>query len=670
MRLHSCKALFVTVTLAAGATAFAQAGQPVQQGERNVPEFEPAFPEQTRAPASESGVTLSAETFAEPLEHPWGIDRLPGGGYLVTELPGRMRVISGSGEISDPIEGIPEVFYAGQGGLLDVAVGPTFEEDRMIYWSYARALEAGKSVTVASRGRLSEDHSEVTGVEDIFVQEPPSPTPAHYGSRILFDGEGHVFITTGDHFTEAERLLAQDPGTTYGKVIRLGLDGSVPDDNPFVDEQGAIDSIWTLGHRNLQGIALDPDTNRLWTIEHGPQGGDELNLSEPKSNYGWPTVSYGENYDGSPVGEGKERHDGDFVEPRYYWDPVIAPGGMLFYQGDMFADWQGHLLISSLLPGGVVRIALDGDTVIGEERLLKDHGRIRDIVEAQDGALLVLVDAAEGAVLRLTPNESAGSGELREAWQAEGFDRPESVIFDNARNVLYVSNVGEDEEEGKGYISKLSHDGEVTEEQWVTGLKGPKGMAVYDDRLYASDVDRLVAIDVEAGEVTETWNAPESQFLNDVAADSDGRIFVSDMGANAIYVLDGEEFAVWLEDEALMQPNGLLVEEDRLVVAAWGEGEGESATLGHLKTVDFETKSIDSLGNGNPVGNLDGIEADGKGNYFVTDWVAGALYRIQPSGEAEQLLDLNRGSADLEHRGGEVLIPMMMDGTVRAWRID
>jgi glucose/arabinose dehydrogenase len=405
MKLHISKLLLVGVGLAAGAAAQAQSGQPVEQGEPNVPGFEPAFPGQHRAPASDSGVTLVVETFAGSLEHPWGIDAMPNGGYVVTELPGRMRVISGNGEISDPIEGIPAVFHGGQGGLLDVAVGPTFAEDRLIYWSYARQLEGGKYVTVASRGRLSEDGSQVSDVEDIFVQEPPSPTPVHFGSRIRFDGEGHVYITTGDHFTETERLLAQDPGTTYGKVIRLNLDGSVPEDNPFVDRQGAIGSIWTLGHRNVQGAAIHPETGRLWTIEHGPQGGDELNPSKPGANYGWPTVSYGENYDGSPVGEGIERHSGDFVEPRYYWDPVIAPGGMLFYQGDMFADWNGDLLIASMVPGALVRIELDGETVTGEERLLKDHGRIRDIVEAPDGALLVLVDAAEGSVLRLTPDQ-------------------------------------------------------------------------------------------------------------------------------------------------------------------------------------------------------------------------------------------------------------------------
>jgi glucose/arabinose dehydrogenase len=396
------KPLILIVSTILG-VASAHAAQPVPQGKRNVPEFEPAFPEQTRAPASDSGVTLAAETFAAPLEHPWGIDALPDGRFLVTERPGRLRVVSESGQISAPVAGIPAVLAGGQGGLLDVAVGPTFAKDRRIYWSYARPLAGEKTVTVATRGRLSEDGSSVSDVADIFVQEPPSPTPAHYGSRIVFDGEGHVFITTGDHFTEVERVLAQDPGTTYGKVIRVNLDGSVPADNPFVDRDGAIDSIWTLGHRNIQGATLHPQTGRLWTIEHGPKGGDELNLSTPGANYGWPTVSYGENYDSSPVGQGIERHSGAFVEPRYYWDPVIAPAGMLFYQGDLFADWRGDLLIASMSPGGMVRIELHGDTVSGEERLLPGRGRIRDIVEAPDGALLVLVDAAEGAVLRLTP---------------------------------------------------------------------------------------------------------------------------------------------------------------------------------------------------------------------------------------------------------------------------
>ncbi len=672
MKTRACTALFLIATIAATAPpALAQSGQPVEQGEPNVPGFEPAFPEQTRAPAADSGVIFAVERLAEPLEHPWGIDVLPDGGYLVTERPGRLRVISEDGEISEPVKGVPEVVAEGQGGLLDVRVGPTFEDDRLIYWTYAKPLENG-SGTAAARGRLSEDRSEVGDVEDIFVQEPPSRVTNHYGSRILFDGQGDAFVTTGEHFDEDQRVLAQDLGTTYGKVVRVNLDGSIPEDNPFVDQEDAVDSIWSLGHRNIQGAAFHPESGELWVAEHGPQGGDELNRIKPGANYGWPVVSYGENYDGSPVGEGIARHSGEFVEPRYYWDPVIAPGGMIFYQGEMFADWQGDALISSLVPGAVVRIELDGETVTGEERLLRDEGRIRDIVEAPDGALLVLVDDAEGAVLRLTPGGGGAANAPREVWRAGGFERPESVVHDPERDALYVSNIGAagGEEPGHGYISRLGTDGEVTEAQWVTGLNGPKGMAVHDGRLYVSDIDRLVVIDIEAGEVAETHEAPRSQFLNDVTAGSDGRIFVSDMRGNAIYVLDDGDFSVWLEDEALMQPNGLLAEDDRLVVAAWGEGDGDTATLGHLKAVDYEGKTIRSLGDGTPVGNLDGIEAAGDGSYLVTDWVAGALYRIRESGDAEQLLDLNQGSADLEYREGLALIPMMMDGELRALQVD
>ncbi|MEX2479998.1 MAG: PQQ-dependent sugar dehydrogenase [Gammaproteobacteria bacterium] len=405
MKPRNTGALLLSATILFGAPAFAQSDQPVDRGEQNVPGFEPAFPEQTRAPAIDSGVELAVETFAETLVHPWGIDVLPDGGYLVTERPGRMRVITSEGDLSEPLAGIPEVLAEEQGGLLDVRVGPNFADDRMIYWSYAKPLGEGRSATAVARGRLAEDRSEVTEVEDIFVQEPPSPSPMHYGSRIVFDGQGHVFITTGEHFTEDERVLAQELDATYGKVIRLNLDGSVPDDNPFVGQEGAIDSISSYGHRNIQGAAIQPGTGQLWVIEHGPQGGDELNLIEPGANYGWPVVSYGENYDATPVGEGTARHAPDFVEPRYYWDPVIAPAGSIFYEGEMFAEWQGDLLISSLVPGEVVRLELDADTVTGEERLLTDQGRIRDIVEAPDGALLVLVDDEEGSVLRLTPEQ-------------------------------------------------------------------------------------------------------------------------------------------------------------------------------------------------------------------------------------------------------------------------
>ncbi|MHA3979614.1 PQQ-dependent sugar dehydrogenase [Halovulum sp. GXIMD14794] len=393
--------LTTSMLAAALLTGTAVVAQPVQQGPKNAPQFEPAFENQTRAPAENSGVSLAVEVLADGLGHPWGIAGLPGGGYLVTERDGNLRVLRADGSLSGPVSGLPDIAVSGQGGLLDVAVGPNFASDRMIYWTYAKPKDRGY-VTAAARGVLSEDMTALSQVEDIFVQEPVSPQDKHYGSRIVFDGQGHAFITTGEHSAPGEREKAQDLGTTFGKVIRVTLDGSAPQDNPFVGQADAIDTIWSWGHRNIQGADLHPETGQLWTVEHGPRGGDELNIPEAGENYGWPVVSYGINYGGSPIGTGKARAEG-IVEPRYYWDPVIAPGGMAFYDGGMFADWKGDLLISSLNPGALVRLSLDGDTVIGEERLLTNQGRIRDVEIADDGAILVLVDANNGKVLRLTP---------------------------------------------------------------------------------------------------------------------------------------------------------------------------------------------------------------------------------------------------------------------------
>jgi glucose/arabinose dehydrogenase len=386
-------------------------GGPVAQGPRNAPELEPVFPEQTRAAAAASGVTLAVEEVAGGLEHPWGMAFLPDGALIVTERPGRMRIVAADGAVSEPLAGVPAVHARRQGGLLDVAVGPDFAEDRMVYWTYSKPLGDGLSATAAARGRLSEDRTGIESAADIFVQAPPSPTPMHYGSRVLFDGDGLLYVTTGEHSRAEERGLAQDLSASYGKVMRLRPDGSVPPDNPFVGEPGAVEGVWTLGHRNVQGAAIHPESGALWTVEHGPKGGDELNLSAAGLNYGWPEVSYGRNYDGSPVGDGVASGL-DFEEPIYFWDPVIAPGGMAFYTGERFADWQGDLLIASLNPGALVRLELDGGAremagtpprVVGEERLLTDTGRIRDVEVAPDGAVLVLTDADDGAVLRLTP---------------------------------------------------------------------------------------------------------------------------------------------------------------------------------------------------------------------------------------------------------------------------
>jgi aldose sugar dehydrogenase len=389
-----CVSCVVCVLLALSGPVLAE----VEQGPPNAG-FDPAFADQTRASVL-AATPVQVTVFASGLENPWGIAPLPEGRWIVTERPGRMRIVEADGTLSPPISGLPEVANEGQGGLLDVATGPDFARDRTVWWTYAKRLEGG-FVTAAARGVLSEDNSQMTDVADIFGQEPPSPTPMHFGSRIVFDGRGHLFITTGEHSSQAERVLAQDINTTYGKVIRLNLDGSVPADNPFVGRDG-VDTIWSLGHRNMQGAVIETETGQLWTVEHGPAGGDELNRLDAGVNYGWPVVSYGVNYDGSPVGSGTAQAPG-FAEPVYYWDPVIAPGGMVFYQGDLFPDWRGDLLIGSLNPGALVRLEMVDGRVVGEERLVTDLGRIRDVEEMPDGSLLVLKDAGDGGVWRVTP---------------------------------------------------------------------------------------------------------------------------------------------------------------------------------------------------------------------------------------------------------------------------
>ena len=361
----------------------------VEQGQQNT-DFSPAFAEQTRAPALPA-TAVRVATFADGLENPWGIAPLPEGGFLVSERPGRLRMVSGTGEVSAPLSGVPEVAARGQGGLLDVAVPPDFATTREVWLTYAKPV-AGGTVTAVARGLLRADGAGLDEVEDVFLQSPVADSDGHYGARIVFDG-AFVFVTLGERQGYAER--AQDVAATYGKVIRLNRDGSVPGDNPL---GGAV---WTMGHRNPQGAALDAD-GVLWTVEHGPRGGDELNVATGGANFGWPVVSYGEAYSGRPIGAGIPRADG-FVEPVYYWDPVIAPGGMVFYRGTAFDGWQGDLLVASLNPGGLVRLTLDGGRVTGEERLLADVGRVRDVEELPDGSLLVLIDDADGGILRVTP---------------------------------------------------------------------------------------------------------------------------------------------------------------------------------------------------------------------------------------------------------------------------
>ncbi|GIT93071.1 glucose dehydrogenase [Jannaschia pagri] len=395
MRTPLFCALVVATTLPLPVTA-----QSFEWGRRNT-DFPPAFPEQFRAPLIETAPALAAEPLATGLEHPWGIATLPSGGWLVTERPGRLRHLAPDGTLSAPIAGVPEVVAARQGGLLDVALAPDFADSRVIYVTYAKPI-GNQSATAAARMVLANDMTSVSAVTDIFVQDPPSPTPMHFGSRIVFLPDGTVAITTGEHSSRSERVFAQDLDKTYGKVIRVTDQGAVPEDNPFLGDAEAVDTIWSYGHRNIQGATVGPD-GTLWTIEHGPRGGDELNRPEAGLNYGWPVISYGENYNGTAISQ-RAAAPG-MEQPVYFWDPVIAPGGMAFHSGETFGDWNGDLLIGSLNPGGVVRLSLRDGLVVEEERMLMDLGRIRDVEVQPDGSFLVLTDFSDGGVWRISPDE-------------------------------------------------------------------------------------------------------------------------------------------------------------------------------------------------------------------------------------------------------------------------
>jgi glucose/arabinose dehydrogenase len=347
-------------------------------------------------PSAVNGV-VDVQTVAKGLEHPWGLGFLPDKRMLVTERPGRLRLVRADGGVSEPLTGVPRVFASGQGGLLDVALSPTFDKDRLVYLSFAEPGEGGAGTAVA-RGRLGEAGLEKTQV--IWRQQPKVSGANHWGSRIVFRRDGTLFVTLGERFNYSER--AQDLSVTIGKIVRIDPEGSAPRDNPFVNRDGARPEIWSYGHRNVQAAALHPESGQLWTVEHGARGGDELNHPEAGKNYGWPVISYGTHYSFLRIGEGTAKRG--MEQPVYYWDPVIAPSGMVIYSGDLFAGWKNDFLIGSLTPGLLVRLVMKDGKVAHEERYLGElRERIRDVRQAPDGSLYLLTDSRNGRVLRLTP---------------------------------------------------------------------------------------------------------------------------------------------------------------------------------------------------------------------------------------------------------------------------
>jgi glucose/arabinose dehydrogenase len=360
---------------------------------RSAPPAGPADKSPT-PPANTAGVI--AETFASGLVHPWALEFMPDGKLLVTERPGRLRIVGTDGSLSAPVSGVPTVFAQGQGGLLDVALDPQFATNRMIYLSYAEPGANGTAGTAVARAQLT--GTALTNLQVIYRQFPKVVSSAHFGSRLVFDRAGYLFITQGER--QAYRDSAQSLTAGLGKVMRVFPDGRVPTDNPFVNTAGARPEIWSYGHRNMQGATLDPFTGRVWTIEHGARGGDELNHPEAGKNYGWPVITYGIDYDGSSIGEGSTK-DG-MEQPVYYWDPVIAPSGMTFYTGDAIAGWKGSLLIGSMSPGCLVRLEMSDGRVVKETRYLGDlHERIRDVQQGPDGLVYAVTDNEQGRVLRI-----------------------------------------------------------------------------------------------------------------------------------------------------------------------------------------------------------------------------------------------------------------------------
>lgn len=368
---------------------------------------QPAFAGQTRAPYRSADVAHTAIVVAKGLTHPWGMAFLPDGAMLVTERPGQLRIVGKDGTVSAPVVGVPAVDARDQGGLLDVALGPDFASSSLVYWSYAEAREGGNGTTVA-RGKLVRDGApRLENVQVIWRNRPTLDSTKHFGSRLVFARDGSLFITTGERSILEGRRQAQLLTSAFGKIIRVRPDGTIPEDNPLVGRAvDVLPEIYSWGHRNVQAAALHPQTGKLWIVDHGPKGGDELNIVEPGKDYGWPTITYGMEYSGEPIGAGKTAA-ADMEQPRYYWDPVIAPSGMAFYDGALFPAWRGSLFVGGLAGKHVARLTLDGDRVVGEERLLVDRARIRDVRVGPDGAIYVLTDEEEGELLKIVPSEAA-----------------------------------------------------------------------------------------------------------------------------------------------------------------------------------------------------------------------------------------------------------------------
>lgn len=364
--------------------------------------YNPAFEGQTRAPGVHTKTLLDVRVVAEGLKNPWGMVNLPDGRILITEKGGTMRIVTTSGKLSEPITGLPEVDDRGQGGLLDVAVDPEFATNRTIYWSFSQEVEGG-TLTAVAKGKLSADERTIEDARVIYQALPAFPSALHYGSRLEWDKDGNLFVSTGERSDKESRPQAQQLNSALGKVLRITKDGKPAAGNPFAGQKDARPEIYSYGHRNVQGLATHPVTGDLWEIEFGPKGGDEVNLIGSGKNYGWPVITYGIEYMGGRVGDGLTQQPG-MEQPVYYWDPVVSPSGATFYNGSLIPEWKNNLFIANLSGMHIVRLVIENNKVTGEERLLTgEETRFRDVLQGADGALYAVTDGSGGKLYRIGP---------------------------------------------------------------------------------------------------------------------------------------------------------------------------------------------------------------------------------------------------------------------------